>query len=160
MNDAHHPFDLLGRNGTCPALFSEEVHYMSGKFITCLWRKKRLRHGFVLSHKDTSCWGKAALGAGGPLTCPCPLHMWPPCLGDLQLCWGSQGSPVTRALLPLCSSLSPFPGRPRREEQSDQPLCQLLAGAGCEGAPRTPQPGRQYPEPWVPPAAPRDLRPF
>lgn len=54
---------------------------MSGKFITRLWRKKRLRRGFVLSHKDSSsdlAVGGRQLGAGGPSHGPVPSTcMWP-----------------------------------------------------------------------------------
>lgn len=68
MNDAHHPFNLLGRNGTCPALFSEKVHHMCGEFITCLQRKERFRNCSVPSHKDTNSdlavGGKAVMGKG------------------------------------------------------------------------------------------------
>lgn len=53
---------------------------MSGKFITCLWRKKRLRCGFVLSHKDTSselaAGGRQHWGLGDPHT-PCALTLCP-----------------------------------------------------------------------------------
>lgn len=179
MNDAHHPFNLLGRNGTCPALFSEEVHYMCGKFITCLWRKKRLRHGFVPTHKDTS--SDLAVGGRqhwgwGTLTWPCPLHTrvatgsHTACPGDLQPSWGSQGSQVTTALLPPCSSLCPRPcpqPDPSGEEQSDQPLYQLQAGAGCEWGPTHltagwAMPGQGSPKPcaWVPPCSTEEPESF
>lgn len=51
---------------------------MSGKFITCLWRKKRLRRGFVLSHKDTSSdlavGGRQHWGLGDPHMALSPSH--------------------------------------------------------------------------------------
>lgn len=90
------------------------------------------------------CWGKAALGAGGPSHVPVPSPcVWPQdpthaVQESWQLSWGSQGSRVTTALLLPCSSPSPSPRPqpdPRGEEQLAQPLCQLQAGAGCEWGP-------------------------
>lgn len=106
MNDAHHPFNLLGRNGTCPALFSEKVHHMCGKFITCLRRKERFRNCFVLPHKDRSsglsAGGRQHQGAGDPCVAPSPPHTG---LGEPGRSCSSQGSRATTAQLLPRSSL-------------------------------------------------------
>lgn len=113
---------------------------MSGKFITCLWRKKRLRRGFVLSHKDSSpdlaVGGRQHWGLGDPHMALSPhMHVatgsHTPCPGALQLSWGSQGSRVTKALLLSCgwgfSDPVPQPG----------PCCAAEAPREGTGSPRS-----------------------
>lgn len=42
MDDAHHPLDLLGRDGPGPALLAQQVHHVRGELVTCLgWQEKQ-----------------------------------------------------------------------------------------------------------------------
>lgn len=42
VDDAHHPLDLLGRDGPGPALLAQQVHHVGGELIACLgWQEKQ-----------------------------------------------------------------------------------------------------------------------
>lgn len=55
VDDAHHPLDLLGRDGPGPALLPQQVHHVGGELVARLgWQEKQKepRHGKVIRRRQ------------------------------------------------------------------------------------------------------------
>lgn len=69
MDDAHHPLDLLGRDGPGPALLAQQVHHVRGELVARLaWQEKQKepQDGKVI--RWCQGWGRRSVDMGGDMT--------------------------------------------------------------------------------------------